>query len=782
MPFVTLIGVLLGAAVAILAIIYILVPVLKGLGWALTHIFRFVAGEIGDSLRIVGGIVTTIVFVPLVLFSVVIGRWSSASHFGGAIKDEMAVIAHRFYRIVIGHPARLLGLTALTEGIEQRVPDAFAKAPGSDKPSKRTGVFEGYNIVGSIKGGGSGAKLYVAEPDQMKLAAFARMGKTNVDQVIIKSFSLSDGSSLPQIVRESRALEAAKDMGLVLEHDLSATRFFYVMPFVPGEDLTKVTLRLHSIAGPTGLGVSQLLEGIGHIADLAHTLSRYHSGGLWHKDVKPDNIIISNGRAHLVDLGLVTPLRSAMTLTTHGTEYFRDPELVRLALKGVKVHEVDGAKFDIYGLGAVLYSVVENSFPAHGGLSQVTKRCPESLRWVIRRAMTDYDRRYNSMAEFLADVRAIQGATDPFALLPKDLPSFNGDPIPMPEYEDEPESMPHSPKNFGAKEVAAAPMKDVFAGASAGRTRPTLVVTDWLTGRYRVSGQTPAGGNVHRASSPEPRARGGRPTPMIGRPTAKEQRQHARQRVHSARERAHIRMNQRRYSNSPNAGVFVAVGLFALLGVVALGAMGIASYDWMSKKQSVRVHVDERGAAEALAQESAQRATYYAQRGKEISDEITEAVESRVEELKGENGDIALPDVFRALARAATVERSEDSKGVLLILNDLQEDADVETNLGIRKNLHHLNKQGIDFLGLGDHERDVDLLAGARATIGNGLPTDAETMSRLSRWVQTEHEEIDGIIWILWSNDGRTVEYQLVGTDENVLRLAQKTLEAEEQR
>jgi serine/threonine protein kinase len=83
-----------------------------------------------------------------------------------------------------------------------------------------------------------------------------------------------------------------------------------------------------------------------------------------------------------------------MTLTTHGTEYFRDPELVRMALKGVKVHEVDGTKFDIFAAGAVLYSMIENSFPAHGVLSQITKRCPEALRWIVRRAMTDYDKRY----------------------------------------------------------------------------------------------------------------------------------------------------------------------------------------------------------------------------------------------------------------------------------------------------------------------------------------------------------------------------------------------------
>ncbi|MCP6440745.1 hypothetical protein NL474_30330, partial [Klebsiella pneumoniae] len=77
--------------------------------------------------------------------------------------------------------------------------------------------------------------------------------------------------------------------------------------------------------------------------------------------------------------------------TTHGTEYFRDPEMVRLALRGVKVQEVDGAKFDLYAAGAVLYSMIENSFPAHGVLSPINKRCPEALRWIVRRAMADYD-------------------------------------------------------------------------------------------------------------------------------------------------------------------------------------------------------------------------------------------------------------------------------------------------------------------------------------------------------------------------------------------------------
>ena len=142
--------------------------------------------------------------------------------------------------------------------------------------------------------------------------------------------------------------------------------------------------------------------------------------------MKPDNIIIHYGTASLVDLGLVTPLASAMTLTTHGTEYFRDPELVRQAMRGVKVHQIDGTKFDVYGAGAVLYFMLENTFPAHGVLSDFSKESPECLRWIVRRAMADYDKRYASIDEMLADVEKLLSEKDILSARPADLPSMGG--------------------------------------------------------------------------------------------------------------------------------------------------------------------------------------------------------------------------------------------------------------------------------------------------------------------------------------------------------------------
>ena len=377
-------------AVSAIAIVFKLVFTIIG------NIFRFIGATFTDTLRFIGALLASIVFIPLVILSIVVGRWSRSRHYAGAFTTELHAMGACLWRLVISNPARLLGLHGALEGIERRVPNAIAAAPTRDKPSKkRVGMFDHYTIVGSLKGGGSGGKLYIAEPDEIKQAAFTKRG-LDVDQVVIKVFSLSDGSSLPQIVRESRALDAARKLGLVLEHELGKDRFFYVMRYVPGEPLSAVTTRLHATSPSQGLSDSHLSEALSYMDDLLSALMTYHSAGLWHKDVKPDNIIVdpkSDGaRAHLVDFGLITPLRSAMTLTTHGTEYFRDPELVRQALRGVKVHQIDGTRFDVYAAGAVLFSIIENSFPAHAGLSQISKRCPEALRWIVRRAMTDYDK------------------------------------------------------------------------------------------------------------------------------------------------------------------------------------------------------------------------------------------------------------------------------------------------------------------------------------------------------------------------------------------------------
>jgi len=410
----------------------------QGFGWLLGRLFRlvglllrrvggFVRTTLVDAVQTVGALVTAIAIAPLAIVNLAIGRWSASRHYGRALEDELASGLLGLYRVSLGNPLRFLGLGRALDGLDRRLPDLVDRAPRRARGARsRSGAhtFPGYDVVGGLPRGGSGAELFLARPRPETLLRFRESGRPMASEVAIKAFALSEGSTLPQIVRESRALEAAGRLGLVYEHRLDDQRFYYVMPFVRGEGLDEVVRGLHRRSGAEGLGEHELALAVGYAQDLLRTLDRFHGGGLWHKDVKPANVIVSGDRAHLVDFGLVTPLTSAMTLTTHGTEYYRDPEMVRLAMQGVKVHEVDGVKFDLYSAGALLYSMIEDSFPAHGSLSRITKRCPEALEWVVRRAMAESADRYASAGEMLADLEAIAAASDPLALLPAELPSF----------------------------------------------------------------------------------------------------------------------------------------------------------------------------------------------------------------------------------------------------------------------------------------------------------------------------------------------------------------------
>ncbi len=394
----------------------------RGVGFLGGRVFRFVRSEVVEAVQFTGAVLTAGVLVPLTGVNFVIGRWSTARHYAKAIEDEVVGAGLGLYRIALANPLHFVGLGAVLHGLERRIPDVVDRAPR--RPSKRAALqFDGYDVVGTLPAGGSGALLYRARPQKETLERFERDGHPMADEVVIKSFALVQGSTLPQIVRESRALEAANRLGLVYEHHLEGDRFYYVMEFVEGDDLDTVVQRLHARSGPEGLGDRELGLVLNYTQDILTSLDRFHTGGLWHKDVKPANLIVSGDRAVLVDFGLVTPLASALTLTTHGTEYYRDPEMVRLAMQGVKVHEVDGVKFDLYSAGAVVFSMIENSFPAHGNLSQISKRCPEALTWVIRRAMADVGSRYRGAWEMRDDVAAIVAARDPFALRLADLPS-----------------------------------------------------------------------------------------------------------------------------------------------------------------------------------------------------------------------------------------------------------------------------------------------------------------------------------------------------------------------
>jgi len=776
---------ILASAVALAAIIY-LFTVLFGLTWKiLRNVFRFIGAELTDVLRLVGSVLSMIVFAPLVVLNIVIGRWSASKHFAGAFKTECKSLGSCTYRLIAGNPARLFGLGSALEGVEQRVPQAMAASPGRDKPKRRVGQFEGYKIIGSLQGGGSGGKLYIAEPDAMKQAGFARNGIDTVDRVVIKVFSLSDGSSLPQIVRESRALDAAKKLGLVLEHELTPERFFYVMRYVPGDALSTVTQRLHAESPIDGLDNAHLGAALGIAGDLMVALNTYHSAGLWHKDVKPDNIIIdgNDGKAHLVDFGLITPLRSAMTLTTHGTEYFRDPELVRQALRGVKVHQIDGSKFDVYAAGAVLFSVIENSFPAHGGLSQVSKRCPEALRWIVRRAMTDYDRRYNSAADMLADLRVVQNAPDPFALKPVDLPSVSGakvafqpdpTPEPMPGFDQAPIGAPRSPvpppmpAQAASAQFAAGPAAGpgVHPASASPSGKPNLPVSNWWSGRYTPGAEgTPAPRGARRAPvAPKPPVR--HLVPADSRRSAADQvrdaRARARQRRNGAQQRIAARRGHKKssYDNSPGAGVVIAglLGLGVLFGLGVVGGAIVKEMNEGNTNSTFVVAPDVPNAPEAFKIETRDGPTM------SIGHDGTFTIDHSDQGAVGQHA--------FAFGHAEPDPQLPEIEARLLVVSDLPRPLTDDQADSIKSGFALLVRQGAQLEGdlvVTEDEGSIEDVASLRVTRGQ-MPVESNNLpGKVSDWL--DDNDFDGVLMLAPDPEDRETVRSLLVTDKFFTRL-----------
>lgn len=128
---------------------------------------------------------------------------------------------------------------------------------------------------------------------------------------------------------------------------------WFVMPYVPGESLRRALERERRLeVGFTARIGCEMLEALAHA----------HAQGLAHRDIKPDNIVLSPQGAVLVDFGISRAIaQSGEDRVTRsgfvvGTEEYMSPE------QAAGVDEVDG-RTDLYSLGIVLFEALAGRPP-----------------------------------------------------------------------------------------------------------------------------------------------------------------------------------------------------------------------------------------------------------------------------------------------------------------------------------------------------------------------------------------------------------------------------------
>src|SRR4051812_2650096 len=141
----------------------------------------------------------------------------------------------------------------------------------------------------------------------------------------------------------------------------SAGRLWFTMPYVEGE-----SLRARLLHG----GELPIREAVRLLRDVVDALAYAHRHGLVHRDIKPDNVLISGQHAIVADFGVAKALsiagdRSSQTSAglSLGTPGYMPPE------QAAGDPHVDH-RADIYAVGVLAYEMLTGELPFTGPTAQ----------------------------------------------------------------------------------------------------------------------------------------------------------------------------------------------------------------------------------------------------------------------------------------------------------------------------------------------------------------------------------------------------------------------------
>jgi eukaryotic-like serine/threonine-protein kinase len=226
--------------------------------------------------------------------------------------------------------------------------------------------------------------------------------------------------------REARAISQLSHPNICVLYDIGkhGDADYLVLEYLEGE-----TLGARLRRGP--LPADQVLK---YGAQIADALDKAHRRGVVHRDLKPDNVMLTKAGVKLLDFGLAKPLATpgkmsssiaaTMTqspLTTEGTLVGTFQYMAPEQLEG---READ-ARSDLFALGCVLYemstgkrafdgkstaSVVASIMHAEPPpLTKYAPLTPPALEWAIRRCLAkDPEERWQNAGDLAGELRWIQ--------------------------------------------------------------------------------------------------------------------------------------------------------------------------------------------------------------------------------------------------------------------------------------------------------------------------------------------------------------------------------------
>lgn len=256
-----------------------------------------------------------------------------------------------------------------------------------------------YEIIDEIGRGGMAVVYRIMDHTLHKQAAL-KMIKDSLQQ---------DEGYLKRFIREAQAAAKLSHPNIVDVYDVDQDRghWFIVMELIEGMTLKQYIQKKGRLSSTECVGISM------QAADALYTA---HRAGIIHRDIKPDNIIITtNGNVKISDFGIARMQSSdTMTVDACGSVYYSSPEQVRGGYSDQRT--------DIYSLGVTMYEMCTGKLPFVGNsVVEIAMHHMEGnviapkdmygdisnrLNLIILKAMNRrMDDRYQSMGELLQDLR-----------------------------------------------------------------------------------------------------------------------------------------------------------------------------------------------------------------------------------------------------------------------------------------------------------------------------------------------------------------------------------------